>query len=669
MPTEAQLKEYCLDDFKLPSFIAQRRVRANGVVKCNIALGRCVYNKETKKRSIVDQKVVGVVEDNKEFGRIVFKEAFLEEYPVLRDLTVFRNECGKYTVVKAKVQRKSYQSTYLKTGPKRYNPNAGQPEDGASMKEAGTVFLMNAIAEAAKLKESVLEVFGEKRGKQLMDLAHSAVIDNELSYYLMAEIARNRMCSSTRGLSSTSLSRLTEAINQAQVDRFYSVFNSRVSFETDPLLDAHVLIVDGTSISTYSKLDEAKYGHNKDNDPIPQVNLLMITSDDGMPRTSYFHDGNIHDSVAFRGDLQDALNVLWANDVNGPDVAQLERTKFVWVFDRGFNVSPVMNSICESGNEFLGCLSINHDAASAAIKYAMTHNIRFQGESFSGEAGIRHVSVPDELCQRSWSSEGKFDFRIHTHVYYNELTYAEQLMKLNTKADDILIAHRQGTYSKLPDELKKLNKQIQLVQEIKKDGEVTYRVNGKAIHRHALEEAMWVIATSIADLDGRTVLDLYRKRNNIEVTFKHFKGLSFDRLHIHSKASRVGRGFVAVLCTMEKVAFLNRCYGALAGKYCQTLEPKITKYLRQPRKLLERIKSIKAKLSHDGKVIVSGIGKTERSIFLALGFTPPGGMPSKRQQLEEEWSVFEPVVPDGYNVVNAYEEGLGNIKGRKRIHA
>ena len=85
--------------------------------------------------------------------------------------------------------------------------------------------------------------------------------------------------------------------------------------------------------------------------------------------------------------------------------------------------------------------------------------------------------------------------------------------------------------------------------------------------------------------------------------------------------------------------------------------------------MLERIKSIKAKLSHDGKVIVSGIGKTERSIFLALGFTPPGGMPSKRQQLEEEWSVFEPVVPDGYNVVNAYEEGLGNIKGRKRIHA
>ena len=416
MPTEAQLKEYCLDDFKLPSFIAQRRVRANGVVKCNISLGRCVYNKETKRRSIVDQKVVGVVEDNKEFGRIVFKEAFLEEYPVLRDLTVFRNECGKYTVVKAKVQRKSYQSTYLKTGPKRYNPNAGQPEDGASM-------------------------------------------------------------------------------------------------------------------------EEAKYGHNKDNDPIPQVNLLMITSDDGMPRASYFHDGNIHDSVAFRGDMQDALNVLWANDVNGPDVAQLERTKFVWVFDRGFNVSPVMNSICESGNEFLGCLSINHDAASAAIKYAMTHNIRFQGESFSGEAGIRHVSVPDELCQRSWSSEGKFAFRIHTHVYYNELTYAEQLIKLNAKADDILIAHRQGTYSKLPDELKKLNQQIQLVQEIKKDGEVTYRVNGKAIHRHALEEAMWVIATSIADLDGRTVLDLYRKRNNIEATFKHFKGLSFDRLHIHSRNS------------------------------------------------------------------------------------------------------------------------------------
>lgn len=137
----------------------------------------------------------------------------------------------------------------------------------------------------------------------------------------------------------------------------------------------------------------------------------------------------------------------------------------------------------------------------------------------------------------------------------------------------------------------------------------------------------------------------------------------------HSKASKVGRGFVAVLCTMEKVAFLNRCYNALAGKYCKALEPKITKYLRQPRKLLERIKSIKAKLSHDGKIIVSGGGKTERSIFLALGFTPPGGMPSKRQQLGEEGAEFEPAVPDGYSIANAYEEGLDNIKGRKRIHA
>lgn len=119
--------QYGLEELNVPSFIAQKRVnKTTGEIRCRIALGKCCYNKETKKRYISGQKVVGIVEKSQAFGRILFKEEFLEQYPQLRAVTVWRLDNGKYVYTKERIEPEAYQSAYKQPGRPRYKPNPTQ---------------------------------------------------------------------------------------------------------------------------------------------------------------------------------------------------------------------------------------------------------------------------------------------------------------------------------------------------------------------------------------------------------------------------------------------------------------------------------------------------------------------------------------------------------------
>lgn len=670
MPPVA-FEEYSLDKLKIPSLIAQKRTRPTGELRCAIAIGKCVYNKETGKRSIVGQKVVGVVEGNQEFGRILFKNQFIEQYPQLRDVTVLRKANGQYAYIKAKIEDEAYDNTCLKPGPKRYDPQqAVTKAKDCEFKEAGPFFLLDAISSEEKILPSVLEAFPKCVRYKLLDCAYSGVIDGELNYYLMEDICRNRMTyTQGKGMSTSALCRSIRAIRACERLTFWQQFNKLRILEIDPILGLRCVLIDSTSISTYSKLlAQAKWGNNKDHEDLKQVNLMLVTDTGGMPRMHFFHAGNINDSSAFKGDAQDVQNVLWANGIESLGEDADKHFSFVWEFDRGFNITSNMCSICEAGNHFLGCLSVSNKIASDALLYACQHNIRFKGQTFTGHSGLRHLALPEELCATITTSDGKVH-TVYTHVYYDDKSYAKNVMELNDKADTIMIFRRQNSYSNLSNDLKKLDKKINLVKKIElENGDVTYEVNCDAIQTYAHDESMWVIITTLGNLSGLDVWESYRKRNNVEVAFRTFKDLNFSRLYAQDTQALEGRGFVAILTTMEQIGLLNRCYDALGGKYGVNLTPQMIKFLRKPKKLLELMKSIRARVTHDGRVIVQHVGGLERSLFLALGLTPPGGKVSSSKE-EAEVYAYSPNAPEGYTITGAIEDGLTSIRNRQIIHA
>ena len=127
----ARVREFSLEDLGIPNLAVKRHKLANGTIRCYVIETKTVWDSANKRAKPAYTKSVGVVENNSEFGRIIFKEEFLERYPQLREVTVLRKENYKYVYRKGSIHPNVDQAPgttapvgYLKRGLKRYAPQA-----------------------------------------------------------------------------------------------------------------------------------------------------------------------------------------------------------------------------------------------------------------------------------------------------------------------------------------------------------------------------------------------------------------------------------------------------------------------------------------------------------------------------------------------------------------
>lgn len=116
------VKEFGTEELNIPSLTAKRVKQADGSVRVMIAVTPVKWDKELKRPYVTSSKNVGVVANNKEFGPIVFRDEFLQQYPQLRAVTVLRKESRQYVYLKTPLKPETV--GYHKSGRKRYNPQA-----------------------------------------------------------------------------------------------------------------------------------------------------------------------------------------------------------------------------------------------------------------------------------------------------------------------------------------------------------------------------------------------------------------------------------------------------------------------------------------------------------------------------------------------------------------
>ena len=106
-------------------------------------------------------------------------------------------------------------------------------------------------------------------------------------------------------------------------------------------LEKEFLAYDSTSISSYSDhLKQVRFGKNKDYDPLPQINLLLLFGvDSGLPFYYRKLAGNIPD-VKTLNELLKELEVLGYN-------------KLKLVLDRGFYSADNVNGLYKDHHKFL----------------------------------------------------------------------------------------------------------------------------------------------------------------------------------------------------------------------------------------------------------------------------------------------------------------------------
>jgi transposase len=278
--------------------------------------------------------------------------------------------------------------------------------------------------------------------------------------------------------------------------------------------------LDITSVSSYSELiNFLRRGYNRDKEKLPQINLLMVSSE--MSHTPLFFKvlpGSIKDVST----LVETLNVLDMLDNKIPHV----------VMDKGFYSEVNVDALYDRHIKFMVGVPFTvgyaneyvDKAREAGIFSHMNYRMIFDDE----------VYVMSELT--SWNSH-----RCYVHVYYDSLKAETE----NRKFDHLLyVCFQELTTGKRQDDHRAHYERFFTVKETPKRGrKVEYKQ--EAINKHRGNVTGWFVMISNDIKDPVKALEIYRMKDTAEKAFDDLKNdLDCKRLRIHSTQAMEGRLFI-----------------------------------------------------------------------------------------------------------------------------
>ena len=643
-------EEFGTEELGIPSLTARRIKQPDGSLRVMIAVAPVKWDKELKRPRVTSSKNVGVVANNKEFGPIVFRDAFLKQYPQLRKVTVLRKESHKYVYIKTPFKLDADTVGYHKVGRKRYSP----PPSEGQVKLYGSTMLCSKVAEYFPIKQSLFDVFGKHMSTTILALAIALIVFRHNCLRFVERAADYLFLSTEKlPLSSPAITKLCKAITSGLGQRYFGLFTTRL-YKLFPSLEGTLYAVDGSALPSYAKTNPtADYGHaKKDNPGIPQINLIfiahMIT---GIP--CYFRDltGNVPDKSAYKND-SDYCCAMLEKAATMRDVLGL-KVQMTHVFDRGYSTMRVMKCAVEHEFDFVCCMTSSMKDTKEAKAYAAIHKIEKNG-TIIGDT-IRHMAVPKHACPTITSTTTGQQKRLLLHIYYDQCKEAEEHTRLIKIGISIIAAHKSETYDALSKKIRDLDKRIKLVHK-NADGE--WCIDSDAVMKEAASVARRVLGTTREDFDGLRVLSTYKNREKVELAFRSFKGLGFDRVGSGNIATQFGRLFIFFISCQIEMGLLYLSQQAKEGKNEREPLPQEKSVLNSVPELFNLMNGITCQVC--GKNIkVHEITSLRRRVLELLGFPV---VTASDEDADDESLLFANLTSQAlaelYTPQDASEEGL-----------
>ena len=334
------------------------------------------------------------------------------------------------------------------------------------------------------------------------------------------------------------------------------------------------LAFDTTSISSYSALiRQAKYGKNKEGDPLPQINLALLYGEESMLPVYY---------RKLAGNITDVKTI--ANLIKDASFLELEKLKLV--LDRGFYSEKNINDLMKNHHKFLigakTSLKIVRDRLDDIRNDFVT---RF---NYNSELKLYVMSFTEEWTyteEKPRSGEvmtGKR--RIYLHFYYNDQKATDDKARFNAMLDRLENNLVNGT----PDPAdEKLYQKYFIITETPVRGRV-YSFKEDAI-RQAEKNYGYFVLMSNGIKDPVEALRIYRLKDLIEKSFGNLKErLSMRRMSVSSEENFEGKLFIQFVA-LQIVSYIKKqmdTHGLFSKYTIQSLldELDIIEYYQQPGK-------------------------------------------------------------------------------------
>ena len=287
---------------------------------------------------------------------------------------------------------------------------------------------------------------------------------------------------------------------------------------------------DSTSISSYSEnLRQVKYGKNKDEEKLPQINLALIFGENsGLPFYYRKLTGNIPNVKTIRELLREL------------DVLGYEKIKLV--MDRGYYSLDNINALYKEHRKFLCSTSAALKFAKDSIREIGAEKDRYEHYNSNLELYVFSRTIAwDYEQERPYKGDTIHEERrMYLHLYFNPDKFSDDGKVLNRKLDALKAELLSG--KRVPEHEKDYRKYFEVKETPKRGISLSYKQEAMDSVR---ERYGFFVLLSNEVKDPITTLCLYRMRDVIEKAFWNIKErLNLRRTLTSSESSLEGKLFV-----------------------------------------------------------------------------------------------------------------------------
>jgi transposase len=460
-------------------------------------------------------------------------------------------------------------------------PLALAPAVTASAEIVGPSILLDAITAKLGLDRILKSCFPEIY-QQILAMAYYLVAGGRALSHCEA------WCKSHAPLMSQSLTsqRISDILASITLDNKQTFFAKWMS----AILEEDYLCYDITSVSSYSELNEyIKYGHNRDNEKLPQLNLAMLFGQNGQLPV-YFQrlPGNITDVTT----LHNLLKTFQA----------LEIKTLSYVMDKGFYSKKNVDDLFEAKNKFLVSVPLNNKWLQLAIDDIY--------ETIHGPEGYHKLDDEFLYVNTRLYPWGDKRQRCYLHLYYNAKARADAVDQLN---EDLFEYKNELESEKLNSAHQLAYDTFFIVKTTPKRGK-TVTFNMPVINQYIKRYAGFQALLSNSIKNPVKALQVYRDKDIVEKCFDDLKNqLDMKRLRMHSSTTTDGRLFVQ---------FIALIYVSALRKEMRKSD--LIKHYTIRELLLETETLTKIKYSGKYGHILTELTKPQREIFTALNINIQG---------------------------------------------
>ena len=385
----------------------------------------------------------------------------------------------------------------------------------------GATYLLEAFADQIGLTTDLKACFPDIYTK-LLSVAFYLILEDNNPLYRFEKWNLTHRHPYGKDIASPRSSELFAAITDDQIANFLRLQAKR-------RVEEEYWAYDSTSISSYSEsLLQAQWGKNKENDKLPQINLLLVFGEkSGLPFYYRKLAGNIPDSKTVKHLLEDL------------DILGFGKTKFV--MDRGFYSEANINGLYKDHVKFLvgAKLSLSFIKKNLDRVYDDIRMFNNYDEGLS-TYGYPVTADWDYTQDRPYKGDTiKDKRRIYIHYYYSIERGADEEQAFDKK---IATLHRELLSGNTVEAHATAYSKYFVVTETPRRGrQVTFKDD---VIKAARRNIGYFALITNEKMDAFTALHLYRMKDVVEKAFGNLKErLNMRRLLAKSEKNLDGKIF------------------------------------------------------------------------------------------------------------------------------